>query len=138
MTIQENYGLDQESPHGDMFDNQASLEESIDPYDPRGDVKQSSNSHNQEQSFQNNTLPQLNEQQDDQASEEELQEEIQDDDQEEEQPLEEDEDDDAQAHYTQQTQQPLLFVDINLGGDEQERIVVYEGDTAVQLALNFC
>ena len=29
-------------------------------------------------------------------------------------------------------------MDINLGGDEQERIVVYEGDTAVQLALNFC
>jgi len=26
--------------------------------------------------------------------------------------------------------QPLLFVDINLGGDEQERIVVFEGDTA--------
>jgi len=44
-----------------------------------------------------------------------------------------------QQHYSQQTaQQPLLFVDINLGGDEQERIVVYEGDTAVQLAHNFC
>ena len=34
--------------------------------------------------------------------------------------------------------QPLLFVDINLGGDEQERIVVYEGDTADELAKNFC
>ena len=34
--------------------------------------------------------------------------------------------------------QPLLFVDINLGGDEQERIVVFEGDTAPQLAKNFC
>ena len=30
--------------------------------------------------------------------------------------------------------QPLLFVDINLGGDEQERIVVFEGDTAPELA----
>jgi len=28
-------------------------------------------------------------------------------------------------------EQPLLFVDINLGGDDQERIVVYDGDTAV-------
>lgn len=35
-------------------------------------------------------------------------------------------------------QQPLLFVDINLGGDEQERIVVYEGDTAKNLAQIFC
>ena len=35
-------------------------------------------------------------------------------------------------------QQPLLFVDINLGGEEQERIVVYEGDTAQNLALIFC
>ena len=51
----------------------------------------------------------------------------------------EDENQDVQNHYSEQTQQqPLLFVDINLGGDEQERIVVYEGDTAVQLALNFC
>ena len=29
-------------------------------------------------------------------------------------------------------------MDINLGGDEQERIVVYEGDTAVNLATIFC
>ena len=34
--------------------------------------------------------------------------------------------------------QPLLFVDINLGGDEQERIVVFEGDTAPELAKQFC
>lgn len=34
--------------------------------------------------------------------------------------------------------QPLLFVDINLGGSEQQRIVVYEGDTAEELAVNFC
>lgn len=31
-----------------------------------------------------------------------------------------------------------MFVDINLGGDEQERIVVFEGDTAEQLAVDFC
>lgn len=29
-------------------------------------------------------------------------------------------------------------MDINLGGDEQERIVVYEGDTAQDLARVFC
>jgi len=35
-------------------------------------------------------------------------------------------------------QQPLLFVDVNLGVDAQERIVVFDGDTAEQLALDFC
>lgn len=33
---------------------------------------------------------------------------------------------------------PLLFVDVNLGGDNAERIVVFEGDTAKDLALKFC
>jgi hypothetical protein len=33
---------------------------------------------------------------------------------------------------------PLLFVDVNLGGDASERIIVYEGDTARDLALKFC
>jgi hypothetical protein len=33
---------------------------------------------------------------------------------------------------------PLLFVDVNLGGEASERIVVYEGDTARELALRFC
>lgn len=33
---------------------------------------------------------------------------------------------------------PLLFVDVNLGGEEPERIVVYEGDTAYGLAVRFC
>lgn len=33
---------------------------------------------------------------------------------------------------------PLLFVDVNLGTDGQERIVVYEGDTALKLAQEFC
>lgn len=32
---------------------------------------------------------------------------------------------------------PLLFVDINLGEDQIERIVVYDGDTAAQLAKDF-
>lgn len=32
---------------------------------------------------------------------------------------------------------PLLFVDINLGEDQIERIVVYEGNTAAQLAKDF-
>ena len=34
------------------------------------------------------------------------------------------------GHESASEQQPLLFVDINLGGSEQERIVVFEGDTA--------
>ena len=29
---------------------------------------------------------------------------------------------------------PLLFVDVNLGGEAAERIVVFEGDTAKDLA----
>ena len=33
---------------------------------------------------------------------------------------------------------PLLFVDVNLGANEQQRIVVYEGDTAQDLAEKFC
>ena len=33
---------------------------------------------------------------------------------------------------------PLLFVDVNLGANEQQRIVVYEGDTANDLAEKFC
>lgn len=33
---------------------------------------------------------------------------------------------------------PLLFVDVNLGGENSERIVVFEGDTARDLALKFC
>lgn len=33
---------------------------------------------------------------------------------------------------------PLLFVDVNLGGDNSERIVVFEGDTAQDLAKRFC
>jgi hypothetical protein len=32
---------------------------------------------------------------------------------------------------------PLLFVDVNLGPDRTERIIVYENDTAVELAENF-
>ncbi len=33
---------------------------------------------------------------------------------------------------------PLLFVDVNLGGNAQQRIIVFEGDTAPELALRFC
>ena len=33
---------------------------------------------------------------------------------------------------------PLLFVDVNLGSSDQQRIVVYEGDTAQDLAAKFC
>jgi hypothetical protein len=32
----------------------------------------------------------------------------------------------------------LLFVDVNLGGEQAERIVVFEGDTAQNLAQRFC
>lgn len=32
----------------------------------------------------------------------------------------------------------MLFVDVNLGGDNAQRIVVYEGETAVGLAKKFC
>ena len=48
------------------------------------------------------------------------------------------EDNADEAEGQDQEAQPLLFVDINLGGDEQERIVVFEGDTASQLATEFC
>lgn len=33
---------------------------------------------------------------------------------------------------------PLLYVDVNLGANEQRRIVVYEGDTAEVLSAQFC
>jgi len=33
---------------------------------------------------------------------------------------------------------PLLFVDVNLGAEGSERIVVYEGETAQYLAHKFC
>jgi hypothetical protein len=33
---------------------------------------------------------------------------------------------------------PLLFVDVNLGGETAERIIVYEGDTPEDLAQKFC
>jgi hypothetical protein len=32
----------------------------------------------------------------------------------------------------------LLFVDVNLGPNDQRRIVVYEGDDARELAEQFC
>lgn len=33
---------------------------------------------------------------------------------------------------------PLLYIDINLGEDKSERIVVFEGDSAKDLAQKFC
>jgi hypothetical protein len=33
---------------------------------------------------------------------------------------------------------PLLYVDVNLGGENSERIVVFDGDTAIGLAKQFC
>ena len=38
----------------------------------------------------------------------------------------------------QEAETPLLFIDINLGEDQPERIIVYEGDQAEVLAKNFC
>jgi hypothetical protein len=29
---------------------------------------------------------------------------------------------------------PLLFVDVNLGGEQAERFIVFKGDTAIELA----
>lgn len=59
---------------------------------------------------------------------------------EEESPVEDEEelDEGEEEEGELEDQQPLLFVDINLGGDEQERIVVFEGDTAEDLARTFC
>lgn len=33
---------------------------------------------------------------------------------------------------------PLIFVDVNLGPARQERIIIYEGDEAHELASHFC
>jgi hypothetical protein len=32
----------------------------------------------------------------------------------------------------------MLYVDVNIGPDKSERIVVFEGDTAEDLASSFC
>jgi hypothetical protein len=47
---------------------------------------------------------------------------------------------DARESNTKKTssETPLLYIDINLGEDRSERIVVYEGDSARQLASKFC
>jgi hypothetical protein len=34
--------------------------------------------------------------------------------------------------------EPKLYVDVNIGRQGMERIVVYEGDTADSLATDFC
>jgi hypothetical protein len=33
---------------------------------------------------------------------------------------------------------PLIFVEVNLGPARQERIIIYDGDDAQDLAFNFC
>jgi hypothetical protein len=45
---------------------------------------------------------------------------------------------DARESNKKATETPLLYIDINLGEDRSERIVVYEGDSARQLASKFC
>jgi hypothetical protein len=42
------------------------------------------------------------------------------------------------ATPVKENETPLLYIDINLGEDQQERIIVYEGDCAKELAKNFC
>ena len=51
----------------------------------------------------------------------------------EERQFEEDEDEGEES----EEDNPLLFVDVNLGPDRSERIVVYDGDTAEGLADDF-
>jgi hypothetical protein len=36
------------------------------------------------------------------------------------------------------TETPLLFIDINLGEENPERIIVFEGDNATDLSTQFC
>lgn len=46
--------------------------------------------------------------------------------------------DQEQVHFQADEElRPLLFVDINLGEDQVERIIVFEGNTAAQLAADF-
>ena len=52
--------------------------------------------------------------------------------------MDDEEEEEGEGEQEDNQLQPLLFVDINLGGDEQERIVVFEGDTAENLARDFC
>ena len=46
--------------------------------------------------------------------------------------------DDSGQREDSDTEAPLLFVDVNLGPNDQRRIVVYEGDDARVLAKQFC
>jgi len=41
------------------------------------------------------------------------------------------------ARKPKHDRQPLLYVDVNLGPTKSERIVVYDGDTASNLAEDF-
>ena len=42
-----------------------------------------------------------------------------------------------EVNESEHEQEPLLFVDVNLGTSEPQRIVIYEGDTAEELANKF-
>ncbi len=44
----------------------------------------------------------------------------------------------SEEEEEEEEEAPLLFVDVNLGPNDQRRIVVYEGDDARQLAEQFC
>jgi hypothetical protein len=43
-----------------------------------------------------------------------------------------------QKRVREPNEQPLLFIDINLGDETSERIVVYDGDSAKELSVKFC
>ena len=47
------------------------------------------------------------------------------------------EDNQVEGEESEEEDNPLLFVDVNLGPDKAERIVVYDGDTAESLADAF-
>ena len=40
-------------------------------------------------------------------------------------------------HNPHGSEEPMLFVDVNMGNSGTQRIVIYEGDTAVELAKKF-
>lgn len=43
-----------------------------------------------------------------------------------------------QYYQKEDSKEPKLFVDVNIGKQGMERIVVFEGDKAEDLARNFC
>ena len=51
--------------------------------------------------------------------------------------LEDEGESETEGEESESDDNPLLFVDVNLGPDRAERIVVYDGDTAEGLAEQF-